>query len=45
MKELNENELKSMVGGFSIWGIIGIVAGLIFGVGVVDGIIRPLKCR
>ena len=45
MKELNVNELKSIVGGISVWGVIGIIAGLIFGVGVIDGIVRPLKCR
>ena len=45
MIELKNNELKKINGGISIWGIIGIIAGLIFGVGVIDGYTRPIKCR
>lgn len=41
MQELTKKELNNIVGGsLSIWGIIGIIAGAIFGVGVVDGLIR-----
>lgn len=45
MKELNNNELSQVIGGISTWGIIGILASAIFGIGVIDGIIRPLKCN
>lgn len=45
MIDLEKNELKSITGGISVWGILGIIAGAIFGVGVFDGIVRPLKCR
>lgn len=37
MVELNDKELKNTVGGISIWGIIGIIAGAIFGIGVIVG--------
>lgn len=40
MKELNKNDLNQIVGGISTWGILGIIAGIIFGVGVVDGLIK-----
>ena len=50
MKQLNDNELKSIIGGAgataaAIWKIVGIIAGVIFGIGVIDGYVRPLKCR
>jgi lactobin A/cerein 7B family class IIb bacteriocin len=44
MKKINEKELKNIKGGFSVWAIFGIAAGIVFGIGVFDGIIRPLKC-
>ena len=42
---LNNNQLKEISGGISVWGVLGIVAGLIFGVGAVDGYARPYRCR
>ena len=46
MNELSENKLKKIKGGaLSPWAIVGIIAGLIFGIGVVDGYVRPYKCR
>ena len=46
IKELNNKELKNIKGGaISVWGIIGIIAGAIFGIGAVDAYVRPLKCR
>ncbi len=45
MKNLSKKELNNIVGGISAWGIIGIIAGAIFGIGVFDGLIRPLKCN
>ncbi len=45
MKEISNKELKAISGGISVWGILGIIAGAIFGVGVIDGVVRPLKCR
>lgn len=45
MKKLTNKELKSVVGGISVWGIFGIILGAIFGVGVLDGFVRPLECN
>ena len=45
MHELSKNELKQINGGISAWGIAGIILGIIFGIGVVDGIVRPLECN
>ncbi len=42
---LNNNELKQITGGASVWAIIGAVAALIFGIGAVDGYARPPRCR
>ena len=46
MKNINDNELKSITGGgVNISAIIGIAAGITFLIGVIDGIVRPLKCN
>ena len=45
MKKLSEKDLKNINGGISIWGIIGAIAAAIFGIGVIDGYVRPLKCN
>ncbi len=45
MKELKNKELNRVIGGISTWGIIGIIAGIIFGIGVIDGLVRPLDCN
>ena len=46
MNVLTNNELKDINGGSIKIGIgIGIVAGITFLIGVIDGIIRPLKCN
>lgn len=46
MKELsNENIRKIEGGGLSFWGALGIVTGVIFAIGVVDGFVRPLSCN
>ena len=45
MKKLNKNELEKTKGGISGWGVVGIIAGIIFSVGMLDGIARPLKCN
>ena len=37
---LNDYELKQISGGISVWAVLGILAGLIFGVGAVDGLIK-----
>ena len=42
---LSDNELKSFHGGASIWAVLSVIAGLIFGTGVVDGYARPFKCN
>ncbi len=45
MKELKDDELKSINGGFSL--VSGLTAAglVIFLVGVFDGYTRPLKCN
>lgn len=45
MKKLNKKELENTKGGINFWGVLGIIAGVIFSVGVLDGIARPLKCN
>lgn len=46
MKKLNDIELKKVDGGAVKFGlIVGIAAGVTFIVGLIDGIIRPLKCN
>lgn len=45
MYELSNKELKRISGGISAWGIAGIIFAIIFGIGVVDGIVRPLECN
>ena len=44
MQELKEKELKSIKGGgFGTLLLIG--AGIVFIIGIIDGIVRPLPCR
>ena len=43
--KLTNKELKQITGGISVWAIIAGIAGLIFGLGAVDGYVRPVKCR
>lgn len=43
--KLNNNELKNITGGASVWAVLGVIAGLIFSFGAVDGYVRPVKCR
>ena len=46
MKNLNDKELMNVEGGAIKAGlIIGIAAGVTFIIGLIDGIIRPLKCN
>lgn len=46
IRELSDFELKKITGGeLSVWGMLAIIAGVIFGIGAVDGYVRPLKCR
>ena len=46
MKLLTNNELLKIKGGASAgWIAAGIIAGLTFLAGVLDGITRPFKCR
>lgn len=46
MTEIKEKELKNIKGGaISIWGGLGIVSGVIFLIGVIDGFVRPVKCN
>ena len=43
--KLSNNELKNIRGGASIWAVLGIISGLIFGVGTLDGYVRPRACN
>lgn len=46
MKTLNREELILIKGGAIKWAILAaIAAGITFLIGVVDGIVRPLKCN
>ena len=46
MKILNEQELISVNGGaIKLALLAAIAAGVVFLIGVVDGIVRPLKCH
>lgn len=46
MKVLNDEEMMNINGGgFNIGIAFGITAGITFLIGLIDGIIRPLKCN
>lgn len=46
MVELQKKQLLEIKGGASKLGIAaGIIAGVIFVIGVIDGYIRPLRCN
>lgn len=45
MKELTNEELKGINGGFSFSTALGIGAIVTFLIGVIDGYVRPLACR
>lgn len=46
MQDLTKKELKNISGGsISIGAGLAIGAGIIFLIGVIDGYVRPLKCR
>lgn len=45
MKKLADEELEKIKGGIGFWGVTGIISGLIFIIGVVDGIARPVRCN
>lgn len=44
MNELTSNELSSIRGG-GLGLALGITAGIIFLIGIVDGYVRPLRCN
>jgi len=45
MKEMNNQELIKVNGGFSITKATLITMGITFAIGVIDGFLRPLRCR
>ena len=45
MERVEQESLKNIEGGISIWGAVGIGAAVVFIIGVVDGFFRPLKCN
>ena len=42
--ELNNNELMKISGG-SAWSTVGIIGGIFFLIGILDGIVRPNACK
>ena len=44
-EELKKEQLMKIEGGMSTWAAIGIGAGIVFLIGVLDGFFRPLKCN
>ena len=46
IKQANTNELKQITGGgLSFLAGLGIVGGLVFLIGVIDGFVNPDKCN
>ncbi len=45
MEQIKNDKLVNIDGGISTWGAIGIGAAVVFVIGVIDGIFRPLKCN
>lgn len=46
MEVISNEELNSIDGGgINVWGALGIGAGIVFIVGIIDGFVRPLKCN
>ncbi len=45
MVELKNNELESLKAGSAGWVAAGIIVGITFLAGILDGITRPFKCR
>ncbi|MDD2489873.1 MAG: class IIb bacteriocin, lactobin A/cerein 7B family [Bacilli bacterium] len=45
MQELTKKELQAVNGGISVWGVIGLISGITFFIGLIDGFVRPLKCN
>ncbi len=45
MRILEDEDLKNINGGISAWAVAGIGMLVTFFAGVLDGIVRPLKCR
>ena len=46
MKELTKNELLDIEGGSVSLGVCLVIgAGIVFLLGVIDGLVRPLECR
>ena len=43
--ELSKKELLEIKGGISGWVIGGIIAGIIFIIGAIDGFVRPESCQ
>ena len=46
IKHSNENELRQITGGgLSLFGGLGLVGGILFLIGVIDGFVNPEKCN
>ena len=45
MKEMNNQELIKVNGGFSVTRATLIAMGITFAIGIIDGLLRPLRCN
>ena len=45
MSELKKEQLMNIECGLSTWAGLGLGAGIVFLLGVLDGFFRPLKCN
>ncbi|MGI6325318.1 MAG: class IIb bacteriocin, lactobin A/cerein 7B family [Bacilli bacterium] len=45
MQQLSNRELMDISGGISVLGALAIVSAVVFIIGLIDGFVRPLKCR
>ena len=46
IKKINDNELMEINGGAIKWAVLGLFVGVsAFVAGVIDGYLRPFKCR
>ncbi len=43
--QLSNEQLLNVNGGLSKWAILGLIAAGVLVVGIIDGYMRPLKCR
>jgi len=45
MQALTNEQLHAIHGGIGFWAVAGIISGITFIIGLLDGFVRPLKCN